>query len=184
MSEQIFNKINTLLSQNDAKFKVIDHEPANTSEAVAKARGTIMGQGAKALVCVIKGIDPKNLAASQNEKPDQTSSNSLLKSSKHYVLAVLPADYKANLEAITHEFHGTKTSLASPAEASELTDCVIGSVPPFSFHDRLELIVDSKLFERFEEIAFNAGLLDRSIVLNAKDYERIVKPRLINFATA
>lgn len=182
MSERIFDKIDTLLTQNDAKFKVIDHEPAKTSEAVAKARGTITGQGAKALVCAVKG-DNLQISPTFKKNSANQSSPSYLKSYKHYVLAVLCADYKADLEAITREFNGFKTSLASPAEVGELTDCVIGSVPPFSFHDRLELIVDSRLFERFEEIAFNAGLLDRSIVLNVKDYKRIASPRIVNFAT-
>lgn len=51
MSEQIFNKIHDLLSKNGAKFRVIEHESARTSEEVAKIRGTKMSQGAKALVC-------------------------------------------------------------------------------------------------------------------------------------
>ena len=38
------------------------------------------------------------------------------------------------------------------------------------------------MLERNEEIAFNAGLLDRSLILNAKDYARIVKPVLVKFA--
>ena len=63
-----------------------------------------------------------------------------------------------------------------------MADCVFGSVPPFSFHKNLHLVVDESLLERNEEIAFNAGLLDRSIVLNAKDYARIVKPVLVKFA--
>lgn len=184
MSEQILNKIITLLNENEADFRVVNHEPAATSEASAKARGTLVGQGAKALVCVIKGVSPQiSTTSKESSTAEQTRPSSSLKNSKHYVLAVLPADYKANLEAITCEFDGTKTSLASPAEVSELTDCVIGSVPPFSFHERLELIVDSRLFERFDEIAFNAGLLDRSIILSTKDYKRIVKPRIVNFAT-
>ncbi|WP_172197152.1 YbaK/EbsC family protein [Campylobacter sp. RM16188] len=185
MSEQILNKIITLLNENKADFRVVNHEPAATSEASAKARGTLIGQGAKALVCVIKGVVNPQISTTSKEssKADQAYPSSSLKNTKHYVLAVLPADYKANLEAITCEFDGTKTSLASPAEVSELTDCVIGSVPPFSFHERLELIVDSRLFKRFDEIAFNAGLLDRSIILSTKDYKRIVKPRIVNFAS-
>ena len=57
MSEQIFNKIHDLLSKNGAKFRVIEHESARTSDEVAKIRGTKMSQGAKALVCSIKGVD-------------------------------------------------------------------------------------------------------------------------------
>ena len=64
-----------------------------------------------------------------------------------------------------------------------LTDCVFGSVPPFSFHEELQLIADPSLLARYAELAFNAGLLDHSIILNTRDYERIVQPRLVKFAT-
>lgn len=159
MSEQIFNKINSILVNENAKFRVINHNPAGTSEAVAKERGTVIGQGAKALICIVKGsIDKK------------------------YVLAILSADLKANLSKIAQHFGAKKASLVSPEEAIKLTDCVIGSIPPFSFNENLELIADPQIFDRFEEIAFNAGLLDRSIILNSKDYLRIINPKFVNFA--
>lgn len=164
MSEKIFNRIHALLSEQNAKFRVVEHGPARTSEEVAKLRGTELGQGAKALVCTIKGVE--NLGK------------------KLHVVAILPADMKADLDAVAKAFGGTRASLASPSETSELTDCVFGSVPPFSFHSDLTLIADPSLLTRYEELAFNAGLLDRSIILNTKDYERIVSPKLVKFATA
>ncbi|PSM53104.1 YbaK/prolyl-tRNA synthetase associated domain-containing protein [Campylobacter blaseri] len=175
MSEQIFNKLNTLLSSENAKFRVIEHESAGTSQEVAKVRGTMLGQGAKALVCVIKGVDDPSL--------DTKNKSNLPKKKKLRVLAVLPADMQANLASLALELGGVKASLASPAEVSELTDCVFGSIPPFSFNEKLLLVADSNLLKRYDEIAFNAGLLDKSIVLNTKDYARIAKPKLINFAT-
>ncbi|MDL0089517.1 YbaK/EbsC family protein [Campylobacter gastrosuis] len=175
MSEAIFNKIYECLSQNGAKFRVINHESAGTSESVAAARGTHLGQGAKALVCTIKGVSGSFLA-------ENFGILSQKESVKVNVIAILPADHSANLERLAAVFGAKKASLASPAEVTELTDCVFGSIPPFSFDERLLLVVDKKLFGRFSEIAFNAGLLDRSIVLNAEDYLRIVKPKLVDFA--
>ena len=150
MSEQIFEKLKELLSAQNADFSTVSHASAKTSAEVAMVRGTELGQGAKALVCVVKGGG-----------------------TKRYVLAVLPADYKADLQLIAQALGGTRASLASPDEVMRLTDCVFGSVPPFSFHEELELIAD---------LAFNAGLLDHSIILNTKDYERITQPRLVKFA--
>lgn len=193
MSQQIFENLQTLLSVQGAGFRVIEHEAAGTSESVAKIRGTQLGQGAKALVCLVKGVSVAqnvlkigenelnlNCAAPANlrlngEKP--TARNGRI-----YVLAVFPADHRANLAKLAMALGGTKASLTSEEECAALTDCVIGSIPPFSFHDRLLLVCDEKLFGRFDEIAFNAGLLDRSIVLNTMDYERIAKPFKINFA--
>ena len=149
MSERIFSKLCELLKTNGADFRVVEHASAGTSESVAQARGTLLGQG--------NGV-------------------------KRNVLAVLPADYKANLQIIAASLGATRASLASPAEVSELTDCVFGSIPPFSFHEKLTLIADPNLFGRYDKIAFNAGLLDRSIILKTLDYERIAKPEIIKFA--
>ncbi len=49
---------------------------------------------------------------------------------------------------------------ASPAEVDMLTGCVF-AIPPFSFHPNLNCR-RSALLERFDEIAFNAGLLEKS----------------------
>ena len=43
------------------------------------------------------------------------------------------------------------------------------------------LVVDPFLFERYDELAFNAGTLERSIILNAQDYRRIAKAQWISF---
>ena len=185
MSQRIFESIKELLSSQNAKFKVVSHTEARTSEEVARLRNTELGQGAKALVCSIKGVILDALGDIVCSAPShlQLADDKLrMKANKIFVLAVLPADHKANLDALTAALGGTKASLASPSEVLELTDCVFGSVPPFSFHKNLLLIADPSLFERYEEIAFNAGLLDHSIILNAKDYEKIVRPKLVKFA--
>ncbi|HHT1687219.1 TPA: YbaK/EbsC family protein, partial [Raoultella ornithinolytica] len=56
-----------------------------------------------------------------------------------------------------------------------------GAIPPFSFHPDLRLIADPLLFDRYPEIAFNAGQLDKSIILNTEDYLRIARPELVAF---
>ncbi|HDL6204359.1 TPA: YbaK/prolyl-tRNA synthetase associated domain-containing protein, partial [Mannheimia haemolytica] len=126
---------------------------------VAKIRGTEIGQGAKALVCKVKGNGVKQA-----------------------VLAILPADYQADLTKIAEHLGGLRASLASPAEVAELTDCVFGAIPPFSFHPDLLLVAEPSLFERYAELAFNAGTLERSIILNTEDYQKIVNPVLVQFA--
>ena len=176
----------------------MDHEPVRTSQEAADVRGTKLGQGAKALVCTIKGVNLEQISALKAQskaKIDEISKigceplsgeikrTSYLKDGKLYVVAILPSDMKADLEALAQALGGVRTSLASPDETAELTDCVFGSVPPFSFHEKLLLVADPSLFERYDELAFNAGLLERSIVLKTKDYERIVSPKLVKFAS-
>ena len=214
MSERIFKSLKELLTQQGARFRVVAHESAGTSAEVAKARGTQLGQGAKALVCTIKGFKDGQISIAQNlyasaiasaqgcengacaenltltadqicaNVPQQLklpSDKPAGRNGRIYVLAVFAADHKTDLKRLAQGLGGTKASLVSPDEVGDLTDCVIGSVPPFSFHDKLLLIADPSLFGRFEEIAFNAGLLDHSIILNAQDYAHIAAPRIVSF---
>ncbi|HAS1008625.1 TPA: YbaK/prolyl-tRNA synthetase associated domain-containing protein [Enterobacter cloacae] len=126
----------SLLTQQGARFRVMEHEAVGKCEAVSEIRGTDLGQGAKALVCKVKGNGVK----------------------KH-VLAIL-------------------------AEVDHLTACVFGAIPPFSFHPDLTLVADPLLFERFDEIAFNAGLLEKSVIMDTQDYLRIARPELVTFRKA
>ncbi|MBG6027083.1 YbaK/prolyl-tRNA synthetase associated domain-containing protein [Proteus mirabilis] len=158
MSLTIFEQLTALLDKNHATYRVMEHPTAGRSEEVAKIRGTQLGQGAKGLVCHIKG-------------------NGI----KQHVLAILPADKQADLSKLAHQIGGTRASLASPKEVDDLTQCVFGAIPPFSFHPALKLVADPLLFERFDELAFNAGTLERSIILNTQDYKRIAHPELISF---
>ena len=148
----------TLLTGQGARFRVMEHEAVGKCEAVSEIRGTDLRQGAKALVCKVKGNGVK----------------------KH-VLAILAADLQADLSQLASHFGGLKASLASPAEVDTLTACVFGAIPPFSFHPDLALVADPLLFERFDEIAFNAGLLEKSVIMDTQDYLRIARPELVTF---
>lgn len=157
-SRNVHQHLINLLEQHDARFRVVEHEAVGKCEAVSEIRGTALGQGAKALLCKIKGNGVK----------------------KH-VLAILAADLQADLSRLAQHFGGSKASLASPAEVDELTACVFGAIPPFSFHPDLHLVADPVLFQRFDDIAFNAGLLEKSVIMNTGDYLRIARPELVDF---
>ncbi|AHJ74206.1 YbaK/prolyl-tRNA synthetase associated domain-containing protein [Kosakonia sacchari] len=157
-SRNVHQHLINLLEQHDARFRVVEHEAVGKCEAVSEIRGTALGQGAKALLCKIKGNGVK----------------------KH-VLAILAADLQADLSRLAQHFGGSKASLASPAEVDELTACVFGAIPPFSFHPDLHLVADPVLFQRFDDIAFNAGLLEKSVIMNTGDYLRIAQPELVDF---
>lgn len=147
-----------LLEQHQARYRVVEHQAVGKCEAVSEIRGTALGQGAKALVCKVKGNGVNQ-----------------------HVLAILAADQQADLSRVAQHIGGSKASLASPAEVDTLTACVFGAIPPFSFHPDLRLIADPLLFDRYPEIAFNAGQLDKSIILNTRDYLRIACPELVAF---
>ena len=157
-SRDVHQHLVSLLDSQQARFRVMEHEAMGKCEAVSEIRGTELGQGAKALVCKVKGNGVKQ-----------------------HVLAILAADQQADLSQLAAHLGGLKASLASPAEVDELTACVFGAIPPFSFHPSLKLIADPLLFERYDEIAFNAGLLEKSIIMDTQDYLRIAQPELVAF---
>ena len=145
-----------LLTDNCTRFHVIRHESAGRSEEVAEARGTVVGQGAKALVCEIRGSEAR----------------------ARWVLAVLPADRKLDRERLAEFMGGDKAKLVDTSMARKLTGCEIGAIPPFSFHPQLHLVVDAELIERYDTIAFNAGRLDVSVLLNSQDFIALARPSL------
>ena len=71
--------------------------------------------------------------------------------------------------------------MAAREKAQELTGCVIGAIPPFSFHEQLQVLADP-LIQQNEEVVFNAGRLDRSIFMKLADYLRIAKPQMATIA--
>ncbi|EKO9507261.1 YbaK/prolyl-tRNA synthetase associated domain-containing protein [Salmonella enterica] len=131
-----------LLTQENARYRVVNHEAVGKCEAVCKVKGNGVNQ---------------------------------------HVLAILAADQQADLSQLASHLGGLRASLASPAEVDMLTGCVFGAIPPFSFHPNLKLVADPLLFERFDEIAFNAGLLEKSVIMNTQDYLRIARPELAVF---
>ncbi|TAM54883.1 MAG: YbaK/prolyl-tRNA synthetase associated domain-containing protein [Paraburkholderia sp.] len=150
----MFDKLVALLEDQAARFRVIEHPAEGRSDLVATIRGTAPGQGAKAMLCRSKDDD------------------------RALILAILPGDRRLDFKRVAAAAGIKKATLASPEEAQRVTGCVIGAIPPFSFSANIKLIVDPDLVESFGEIAFNAGRLDQSIILDSVDYLRIAKPLL------
>jgi Ala-tRNA(Pro) deacylase len=151
----VFERLCALLGAAGARYRVIAHDAAGQSEQVAAIRGTDPGQGAKAMLCTFKS------------PPER------------FVLAVLPGTSKLDFRKVAAALGEQKATLASPEAAMRVTGCAVGAIPPFVFSEDLTLVVDPALVEHWSEIAFNAGRLDRSIVLDTRDYLRVAQPRLV-----
>jgi Ala-tRNA(Pro) deacylase len=149
-----YDKLQQLLQNHQIEYKLMHHPSAGKSEEVAAIRGTQVSQGAKALVCRVK----------------------ITSNTRKHVLAVFPADRQADLDAVATAVGGKKASLVPHELARELTGCEIGAIPPFTFNEELHLVVDPTLRTRHDEIAFNAGRLDCSIVMRTDDYFRLATP--------
>jgi len=154
-----FDQLVAMLEAGGATFRVIEHEAAGQSERVAAIRGTKPSQGAKAILCRVAPGD-----------------------GERFVLAIVPGDRRVDMKALGALFGAKKASFVPAEQAETITGCKIGAIPPVVFDDRLSLVADEAFLDDEPEIAFNAGRLDRSIVMPAADYKRIFAPRLARIA--
>jgi Ala-tRNA(Pro) deacylase len=152
----IFERLVSLLTQQKADFRIVEHEPEGRSDKIAEIRGNEPKQGAKALVT----MSPIN------------------KEERIYHLAVLPGNEALDFNKIANFTNSKRTMMAPLDRVEKLTACGPGYIPPFSFSQELKIIVEPSLLDN-QEIVFNAGRLDRSIFLKTQDYIRIVRPYLI-----
>ena len=156
---EIHEQLRALLDQEGASYRFIEHEPEGRTEVIAKIRGNKIQQSIKSMVLQVRLKPKENI----------------------YCLANVPGDCRVDFEGVKRYFQADSVAFAQKEKAQELTGCVIGAIPPFSFNDRLILLADP-LIQANEEVVFNAGRLDRSIMMKLSDYIRIAKPILVSIA--
>ena len=155
----IHKQLCDLLDQEGATYRVIEHEPEGRTEMIAKIRGNRIEQSIKSIVVQVRINRKENI----------------------YCLANVPGDCRIDFDGIKNYFNADSVAFASREKAQDLTGCVIGAIPPFSFSDQLQVLADPLIREN-EEVVFNAGRLDRSIFMKLDDYLRIAKPQLAKIA--
>ena len=152
--KQDFEKIKKFLDSNKIKYEVLEHESVFTSEDAARVRNAKLEEGAKSMV---------------------------VRSSGKFYNFVLSASKKLDWNKIKEILNTKSASLASPEEVLSNIHCEIGSVPPFGNLFNIPLYVDKSILKN-EEIAFNAGMLTRSIIMKSEDYINCVKPIVEDFS--
>lgn len=160
MTPETYDRLIALLDQHQASYRLIDHAPEGSTEAVSEIRGNRVADAAKCIVLRVK----------------------IGKKATRYVLAVIPGDRRVDLAAVKELLGGTYVGFVETATAERLAKSAAGTVLPFAFDPELELIVDPDLLSA-ETLYFNAARLDRSIALDAADYRRIARPTLASIAT-
>jgi Ala-tRNA(Pro) deacylase len=155
----IHEQLRALLDREGAVYRVIEHESEGRTEIIAKIRGNRIEQSIKSIVLQVRLNRKENI----------------------YCLANVPGDCRIDFDGIKRHFNADSVAFASREKAQELTGCVIGAIPPFSFNDQLQVLADP-LIQQNEEVVFNAGRLDRSIFMKLDDYLRIAKPQLAKIA--
>lgn len=154
-----YHKLIALLNENNASYKELDHEPEGITDIVSEMRGHDVSEAAKCMIIMVK----------------------IGKKVTKFILAVVPGDAKVNIDAIKRMKGGTFARFADTKKAEELAGSVAGTVLPFSFHERLELMVDPSVLSK-NTMYFNAARLDKSLALSTVDYKSIAAPVIENIA--
>jgi len=140
-----------ILDENKVEYKKIEHEPVRTSEEAAKIRGVPLKTGVKAL---------------------------LLKTKERFIMVLVPADRRVDIEKIEELEKSKKVRLATSQEVLEETGCDVGGVPPFGHtkggvHNQIKTYLDKEVFQ--SELAnFNAGDRGVSVSMKAEDLKKVV----------
>ena len=164
----IHERLCALLESEGAVYRVVEHPQEGRTEVIAKIRGNRIEQSIKSIVLQVRLNRKENI----------------------YCLANVPGHCRIDFKGVKNHFNADSAAFAKPEKAQELTGCVIGAIPPFSFpveiigagSHQLSVLADPLIKEN-EEVVFNAGRLDRSIFMKLDDYIRIASPVLVNIAS-
>jgi len=150
------SKLIEFLNSNEIKYVIISHSKAYTSQEIA---------------------------ASAHIPGKEMAKTVMVKTDGKMTMAVLPASYKVNFDQLKEATGTGKIQLASEQEFADMfPECEIGAMPPFGNLYGMEVFVAATLAED-EEIAFNAGSHTELIRLLYKDFERLVKPKVVKFSS-
>jgi Ala-tRNA(Pro) deacylase len=148
-------QLRKFLDENDVKYVTISHSPSFTAQEIA-ASAHIPGQDlAKTVIVKVDG---------------------------EMAMAVLPASFLVDFDVLRDAIDAQKVELATEEEFRDLfPGCELGAMPPFGNLFDMDVYVAETLAED-EEIAFNAGTHSELIKLAYGDFERLVRPRVVEFS--
>jgi Ala-tRNA(Pro) deacylase len=149
------NRLKEFLNSQHVKYVAINHSPAYTAQEIA----------------ALAHVRGKELAKTVMVKLDNKMA-----------MAVLPASLKVSLDRLQEASRAAQADLASEKEFKDMfPDCEIGGMPPFGNLYDMDVYVSHRLKED-DEITFNAGSHTELIRMAYKDYERLVKPKVVNMS--
>ncbi len=145
------------LAENGVLYTNIRHSPAFTSADIAESVHLGKHNFAKTVVVFI---------------------NELM------ALVVVPASARIAMPELRDMFQTTHVRLATEGEFTDVfPDCALGAMPPFGNLYGLPIYVEASLAEQ-PEIAFNAGTHTEVIKMAYADFDRLVRPLVLESITA
>jgi Ala-tRNA(Pro) deacylase len=151
------NKVKAFLDIHGTKYVVTSHSRAFTAQGIAAIAHVSGRELAKTVIVKLDG----DLA-----------------------MVVLPAPYQVDLDRLRRRTGVRTAELATEREFKQhFPDCETGAMPPFGNLYGVPVYVDETLSED-REIAFNAGSHYELIKMTYADFERLVKPEVMDFSSA
>jgi Ala-tRNA(Pro) deacylase len=148
------SRLTEFLKQSGVKYRLIHHPVAYTAQ---------------------------ELAAIEHVKGRQHAKVVVVKAGNEYVMLVLPADHRIELERVA-EVTGQAATLATEDELRTLfPDCEPGTMAPFGHLYGLRTLVDESLVSA-GNIVFEAGTHADAVRMEYADYERLARPILRKYA--
>jgi Ala-tRNA(Pro) deacylase len=146
------DRLRSYLDDNGVEYDVINHAPAFTAQETAEV-AHIPGQlVAKTVVVQIDGA---------------------------FALVVEPASRRVNLGRLKQALDAEEVGLAEEHDLTKLfPDCELGAMPPFGNLYGLPVYVASELADD-QEIVFNAGTHTELVRMRYRDFEALVRPRIV-----
>lgn len=111
----------------------------------------------------------------------EIAKTTILKADGQLVMAVLPAPCKVDLDRMRREIGAKSVVIAAEEEfRNHFPECELGAMPPFGNLYGVPVYVDEQLADD-PSIVFNAGTHTEAIRMDYKDFERLVKPKVLRF---
>lgn len=123
----------------------------------------------------------QRIAAAAHIPGKSVAKTVMLKVDGKMAMAVLPASCKINLDKFKDELKANEAVISTEKEFKDLfPECEVGAMPPFGNLYGMDVYVAERLTED-DDIAFNAGSHRELIKLSFKDFEDLVKPKVLKF---
>ncbi|MDO8141220.1 MAG: YbaK/EbsC family protein [Candidatus Brocadiales bacterium] len=129
-----------------------------------------------------RAFTAQETAASAHIPVKELAKTVMIKMNGKMAMAVLPASSKVDFDLLKKATGAATIEIANEKEFKDLfPDCEIGAMPPFGNLYGMEVFVAKTLTED-REIAFNAGSHRELVKLAYKNFEQLVKPKVITFS--
>lgn len=145
-------QIRKFLDDNQVKYVTIKHSPAYTAQEVAASAH----------------VPGKNMAKTV-----------IVKLNGSMAMIVEPANHKINFDHLKKNVGAQDVALASESEfQNRFPECELGAMPPFGNLYGMDVFI-AKSLTADNEIIFNSGSHSELIKMAYKDFEKLVKPKVV-----